>query len=81
METYNQPTSTPTQKVAAGGIGGALSIVLIYVVGLLGLDMPPEVASAVTAIVSFLAGYIVKERVPTVGDVAEAVKKDMGKRS
>jgi len=75
METYNQPTSTPTQKVSAAGIGGALSIVIVYVFGLLGLDMPPEVASALTAIVSFAAGYLVKERTPIIGDVAEAIKK------
>lgn len=60
----DQPTSQPTQKVAAAGIGGSLSIVLVYIIGVLGLELPPEVASAITAIIAFAAGYIVRERVP-----------------
>jgi hypothetical protein len=57
----NQPTLQPTNKVTAAGIGGSVSVVLIYVAGLLGLEIPPEVASAVTAIVAFVAGYWVRE--------------------
>lgn len=75
METYNQPSANPTQKVAAAGIGGSLSIVLIYVVGLFGLDLPPEVASAVTAIVSFAAGYVTPEVKPEVSEVSINVTK------
>lgn len=60
-QAYDQPTSQPTQKVAAAGIGGSLSVVVVYVVGLFGLDLPPEVASAITALVSFAAGYLVRE--------------------
>jgi putative flippase GtrA len=62
MQTVNQPTAAPTAKVAAAGIGGSISIVLIWVLNRVGIDMPVEVASAITAIVSFLAGYFVKER-------------------
>ncbi|WP_439946520.1 hypothetical protein [Streptomyces sp. BBFR109] len=62
MTPINQPTATPTAKVAAAGIGGSVSIVLIWMLNQLGIDMPVEVASAITAIVSFLAGYLVKER-------------------
>jgi hypothetical protein len=50
--------ATPTPKVAAAGVAGSFTIVLVYVAGLIGLDIPPEVASAVTAIVAFGAGYI-----------------------
>lgn len=59
--SYDQPTMQPTQKVAAAGIGGSLSIVLVYILGQFGLEVPPEVASAVTALVSFGAGYLVRE--------------------
>lgn len=62
MKGYDQPTLEPTQKVAAAGIGGSLSIVLVYVIGLLGLELPPEVSSAATALISFGAGYLVRER-------------------
>ena len=51
----------PKPKVAAGGVAGALTIVLVFVAGTLGLDVPPEVASAFTVLVSFAAGYIKSE--------------------
>lgn len=51
-------SNKPTPKVAAAGTAGAATIVLVYIVGLLGLDVPPEVASAVTALLSFGAGYL-----------------------
>ena len=43
-------------KVAAGGLAGALSVCVVYVVGQY-VSVPPEVASAVTVIVSGVAGY------------------------
>jgi hypothetical protein len=43
-------------KVAAGGIAGALSVCVVYVVGHY-VSVPPEVASAVTVIVGGVAGY------------------------
>jgi len=43
-------------KVAAGGIAGSLSVCVVYVVGHF-VTVPPEVASAVTVIVSGVAGY------------------------
>lgn len=58
----NQPTNQPTTKVAAAGVGGSLTVLVIYVLGLFGVDLPPEVASALSALISFGAGYIVKER-------------------
>ena len=47
----------PQPKVAAGGIAGALTIVAVYVAGQFGIDVPPEVASSFTVLVSFTAGY------------------------
>lgn len=61
-ETYSQASSMPTQKVAAAGISGAVSIVLIYIASQLGLELPAEVAAAITTIVSFASGYLVKEK-------------------
>lgn len=45
-------------KVAAGGLAGAVTILLVYGAALLGLDVPPEVSSAFTVVISFAAGYI-----------------------
>ena len=44
-------------KVAASSITGAASIVLVYLAGLFGLEVPAEVASAFTVLLAGLAGY------------------------
>lgn len=45
-------------KVQAGGAAGAASIVVVFIAGQLGLDVPPEVASALTVLISTGAGYL-----------------------
>jgi len=49
---------TVNPKVAAGGIAGAVTILVVYIAGVLGLDVPPEVSSAFTTLVAFGAGYL-----------------------
>jgi len=49
----------PTQKVTAVGIAGSLSILIVW--GLhqfMQVNVPPEVASACTTLLAFLAGYL-----------------------
>jgi len=61
-EPYNQPTGTPTQKVAAAGIGGALSVLVVYLIqAIFNVEIPAEVSSAITAIVSFASGYLIRD--------------------
>lgn len=63
IETYDQVSSAPTNKVAAAGIGGSVSAVLIWAVTqLFTVDIPPEIAAAITAIISFASGYLVREK-------------------
>lgn len=47
-------------KVTAATIAGAVTIILVWVVGQLGVNVPPEVASAVTTILAFAAGYLTR---------------------
>jgi hypothetical protein len=54
----DQPTAAPTSKVTAAGAGGAASILLVYIAGLFGVDVPPAAAAAVATLLAFLAGYI-----------------------
>lgn len=62
-------TNYPTQKVTAVGVTGAISIVLVWALHQFAhLDMPAEVASAVTTILAFLAGYLTP---PANGEVVE----------
>ena len=51
-------TPLPTTKVANSGLAGACSLILIWVLSQVGVDMPPEVASAITTVASFLVGYL-----------------------
>lgn len=45
---------TPSKKVAAAGIGGAIVTIAVA----LGLNLSPEVSAAVATIVSFALGYL-----------------------
>lgn len=45
-------------KIAVAGVAGAVTTILVFVVNELGVDVPPEVAAAVTTILSFGAGYL-----------------------
>lgn len=49
---------TPQPKVAAAGIAGALSILVVWAFTLGGVDVPPEVASAFSVVIAFAAGYL-----------------------
>lgn len=51
----NQPINS---KVAAAGLGGAFSIVLVWFLGALDVEVSAEVASAFTTIFSFACGYL-----------------------
>lgn len=48
----------PNPKVAAGGIAGAASVVLVWLVSLAGVDVPGEVASAFTTLIAFGTSYL-----------------------
>lgn len=55
---YDQPTPAPTPKMTAVGIAGSLTVIVLYVIkATFGIDVPGEVASALTIVISFLAGY------------------------
>lgn len=58
MGDHSTPSRRPVKKVTAAGAAGSAAVVLIYIAGLLGLDVPAEVAAAVTVLASFGAGYL-----------------------
>lgn len=49
-------------KTYAAGTAGALTVVLVWFAGLLGLEVPGEVASAFTTLVSAAAVWRVRNR-------------------
>ena len=58
-EVADQPTLKPTRKVSVGALSGALTVLAVYLVGLAGLVITPEVAAAVTVVISTLLAYVV----------------------
>lgn len=52
----------PTAKVATGGIAGAVTILIMFGAGLLGVVIDPVTASALTTLVSFAAAYFKKDK-------------------
>ena len=52
------PSRKPTKKVAAAGTAGAASIVLVWLLGQAGVEVPAEVASALTTLIAFAGGYL-----------------------
>lgn len=48
----------PQPKVLAGGVAGALTVLLVYgLKAFAGIDLPAEVSAAVTTVLSFTAAY------------------------
>ena len=54
-------TLTPTAKVTSGTAAGAVTIVLVWIAGMIGIEVPPEVASAVTVLIGFGVAYLVPD--------------------
>lgn len=51
-------TTRPTNKVAAAGLGGALSTVVIVGLELAGVSVEAELAAAIATLTAFGAGYL-----------------------
>lgn len=50
---------TPQPKVAAAGIAGAITVLVVFGLKQFAhIEVPAEVAAALTAVISFAAGYI-----------------------
>ncbi|CPZ41217.1 Hypothetical protein ERS075655_00390 [Mycobacteroides abscessus] len=66
--------ATPSAKVAAGGVAGAITVVLLFVLGLFNVMVPGEVGSAITVIITSLTSYLVRDGISARGgDVDEPV--------
>lgn len=61
-QLVSQPTAAPTQKVAAGGIAGALATILVFAAGQAGFEITPEVAVAFGTVLSFAASYFKRNK-------------------
>lgn len=48
-------------KVGAAGIGGAASVLVVYLLSLAGVELTTEVAAALATVFAFAAGYIKRD--------------------
>lgn len=51
----------PTKKVSAGIGGGSAGVVVVWALGALGLEVPPEVGAGISALVGSLAAWLKRE--------------------
>ena len=58
----DQPSKLPNRKVGSAGLAGALSVLVIWILGESGIDISAEVAAALTTVLMFAVGYLVPER-------------------
>lgn len=57
-----QPTDI-SDKVAAGGVSGALTLLVVYIAGLFGVEVPAEAAAAAVLVVSTVVAYFRADRI------------------
>ena len=57
-------SNMPGRKVTVGALAGATTVIAVWLLGMAGIDMPAEVAAAVTVIISFGLSYAVPESEP-----------------
>lgn len=63
--TYNQPSASPTPKIAAAGIGGTVTTILLYGLKVfLKVDVPAEVGAALATVIAFAVGYFTRDKKP-----------------
>lgn len=49
-------------KVAAAGAAGSVTVILVWVASLLGLDVPDAVAAALTVLITVGTAYLTRNR-------------------
>lgn len=63
-------TSTAiSPKVAAATVAGGIATILVWLIGLTGVNVPPEVSAAIATVLAGGAGYLVRDRARDVGQV------------
>lgn len=50
------------RKVQAGGLGGAIGIIVVWAISEIGADVPGEVAAAIAMVLGVVVGWLVPER-------------------
>lgn len=62
MPLIKQSSKAPTNKVTAGALGGAVSVVAVFVAGLFGIEISAETAASIATLSGFGFSYIVRDK-------------------
>ncbi len=60
-----------TPKVATGALAGAVSVILVWIITKCGLEVPPEISSAFTTVISAGSSYFAPRSDPTPEQVTQ----------
>ncbi len=63
-----------TPKVATGALAGAVSVILVWIITKCGIEVPPEIASAFTTVVSAASSWFAPRSDPTPEDVTKILQ-------
>ncbi len=63
-----------TPKVATGALAGAVSVILVWIITKCGIEVPPEIASAFTTVVSADSSWFAPRSEPTSEDVTKILQ-------
>ena len=53
---------TPTKKVGAGALAGAVSVIAVWALQQTGVNMPAEISSAFTTLLTFATSWYVADQ-------------------
>lgn len=61
-EVKDQLGLKPTRKVASASAGGAAAVLITFIAGQFGVDVPPEAAAAIATLLAFVGGFYTREK-------------------
>lgn len=65
MVSYDQTSSVPVPKVAAAGVAGSITAILIWAAKqFFGIEIPGEIGGALATVISFIAAYFTQDKKP-----------------
>ncbi len=65
-----------TPKVATGALAGAVSVIVVWIVNKFGVEVPPEIASAFTTVISAGAAWFAPRSDATPEQVVDILQKN-----
>jgi hypothetical protein len=65
-----------TPKVATGALAGAVSVIVVWIIVKCGLDVPAEIASAFTTVISATSSWFAPHSDPTPDQVVDILQKN-----